>query len=116
MLSLDWQFKKHIKNEQKNPILQFVCVAGIGSFSGFCAAESRHDLHQMCIRDSLWYMQMWMPFVTVGILQREDLVGYRTGQVYIRLNGMLSYHSPFDESIASAVCLCPCIIHAEPLD
>ncbi|MTM12051.1 cell filamentation protein Fic, partial [Turicibacter sanguinis] len=32
----------------------------------------------------LWYMQMWMPFVTVGILQREDLVGYRTGQVYIR--------------------------------
>ena len=32
----------------------------------------------------VWYMQMWMPFVTVGILQREDLVGYRTGQVYIR--------------------------------
>lgn len=29
-------------------------------------------------------MQMWMPFVTVGILQREDIVGYRTGQVYIR--------------------------------
>lgn len=31
-----------------------------------------------------WYMQMWITFVTVGILQREDLVGYRTGQVYIR--------------------------------
>lgn len=31
-----------------------------------------------------WYMQMWMPFVTVGILQPTDLVGYRTGQVYIR--------------------------------
>ena len=45
MLSLDWKFKKHIKNEQKNPILHFVFVAGIGSFSGFCAAESRHDLH-----------------------------------------------------------------------
>ena len=29
-------------------------------------------------------MQMWMPFVTVGILQREDIVGYRPGQVYIR--------------------------------
>lgn len=31
-----------------------------------------------------WYMQMWMPFVTVGILQSADLVGYRSGQVYIR--------------------------------
>ena len=38
MLSLDWKFKKHIKNEQKNPILHFVFVAGIGSFSGFCVA------------------------------------------------------------------------------
>jgi hypothetical protein len=45
MLSLDWKFKKHIKNEQKNPILHFVFVAGIGSFSGFCAAENRHSLH-----------------------------------------------------------------------
>ena len=35
MLSLDWKFKKHIKNEQKNPILHFVFVAGIGSFSGY---------------------------------------------------------------------------------
>lgn len=33
---------------------------------------------------STWYIQMWMPFAAVGILQREDLVGYRTGQVYIR--------------------------------
>ena len=33
---------------------------------------------------STWYIQMWMPFVAVGILQREDLLGYRTGQVYIR--------------------------------
>ena len=33
---------------------------------------------------STWYIQMWMPFATVGILQREDLVGYRIGQVYIR--------------------------------
>ena len=33
---------------------------------------------------SAWYIQMWMPFAAVGILQREDLVGYRTGQVYIR--------------------------------
>ena len=33
---------------------------------------------------SAWYMQMWMPFVTVGILQSTDLVGYRSGQVYIR--------------------------------
>ena len=32
----------------------------------------------------IWYMQMWMPFVTAGILQSTDLVGYRTGQVYIR--------------------------------
>ena len=33
---------------------------------------------------SVWYIQMWMPFAAVGILQRENLVGYRTGQVYIR--------------------------------
>lgn len=41
---------------------------------------------------SVWYMQMWIPFVTAGILQREDLVGYRTGQVYIRG----SQHIPFN--------------------
>ncbi len=31
-----------------------------------------------------WYRQMWMPFVTAGILTASDLIGYRTSQVYIR--------------------------------
>lgn len=33
---------------------------------------------------SRWYRQMWMPFVTAGILSASDLIGYRTSQVYIR--------------------------------
>lgn len=33
---------------------------------------------------SRWYRQMWMPFVTAGILTPADLIGYRTSQVYIR--------------------------------
>lgn len=33
---------------------------------------------------SRWYRQMWMPFVTAGILSASDLIGYRTTQVYIR--------------------------------
>ena len=33
---------------------------------------------------SRWYRQMWMPFVTAGILSAADLIGYRTSQVYIR--------------------------------
>ncbi len=33
---------------------------------------------------SRWYRQMWMPFVTAGILSPSDLIGYRTSQVYIR--------------------------------
>lgn len=31
-----------------------------------------------------WYRQMWMPFVTTGILKASDLIGYRRSQVYIR--------------------------------
>jgi len=31
-----------------------------------------------------WYRQMWMPFVSAGILTAADLIGYRTSQVYIR--------------------------------
>ncbi len=31
-----------------------------------------------------WYRQMWMPFVTTGILEASDLIGYRKSQVYIR--------------------------------
>ncbi|MDE7377070.1 MAG: Fic family protein [Muribaculaceae bacterium] len=31
-----------------------------------------------------WYRQMWMPFVTAGILKAPDLIGYRKSQVYIR--------------------------------
>lgn len=31
-----------------------------------------------------WYIEMWSPFVTANILKPSDLVGYRTGQVYIR--------------------------------
>ena len=33
---------------------------------------------------STWYRQMWMPFVTAGILKPSDLIGYRRSQVYIR--------------------------------
>ena len=33
---------------------------------------------------SRWYRQMWMPFVTAGILSASDLIGYRSSQVYIR--------------------------------
>ncbi len=33
---------------------------------------------------SRWYRQMWMPFVTAGILSASDLIGYRNSQVYIR--------------------------------
>lgn len=33
---------------------------------------------------SRWYRQMWMPFVTAGILSPSDLIGYRNSQVYIR--------------------------------
>lgn len=33
---------------------------------------------------SRWYRQMWLPFVTAGILSASDLIGYRTSQVYIR--------------------------------
>lgn len=33
---------------------------------------------------SRWYRQMWMPFVTAGILTASDLIGYRNSQVYIR--------------------------------
>lgn len=33
---------------------------------------------------SSWYRQMWMPFVSTGILRASDLVGYRRSQVYIR--------------------------------
>lgn len=33
---------------------------------------------------SRWYRQMWMPFVTAGILAPSDLIGYRNSQVYIR--------------------------------
>lgn len=32
----------------------------------------------------LWYRQMWMPFVAAGIFNASDLIGYRSGQVYIR--------------------------------
>lgn len=31
-----------------------------------------------------WYRQMWMPFVSAGILKPMDLIGYRRSQVYIR--------------------------------
>ena len=31
-----------------------------------------------------WYFEMWSPFILANILQPSDLVGYRTGQVYIR--------------------------------
>ena len=32
----------------------------------------------------LWYLQMWSPFVGVGLFKASDLIGYRNNQVYIR--------------------------------
>lgn len=31
-----------------------------------------------------WYQKLFSPMVQVGIMRREDLIGYRRGQVYIR--------------------------------
>ena len=33
--------------------------------------------------DGVWYMEMWMGLVRVGMLEREDVVGYGRGEVYI---------------------------------
>lgn len=30
-----------------------------------------------------WYLEMWQPFVTVNLFEPSDLMGYRSGQVYI---------------------------------
>ena len=40
-----WKSKKHINNEQKNPIFYLAFVADGGCFSCLCTAEKRHDLH-----------------------------------------------------------------------
>ena len=31
----------------------------------------------------IWYRQMWMPFVTTGILKASDLIGYRLSLIHI---------------------------------
>ena len=41
-----------------------------------------------------WYFEMWSPFVEANLLKPSDLVGYRTGQVYIKG----SLHTPLPPS------------------
>ncbi|MBD5233133.1 MAG: cell filamentation protein Fic [Bacteroidales bacterium] len=58
-----------------------------------------------------WYRQMWMPFVTVGILRPTDLIGYRRSQVYIRG----SKHIPLNpEAVSDAMAVLFDLLKSEP--
>ncbi len=58
-----------------------------------------------------WYRQMWMPFVTTGILTPSDLIGYRKSQVYIRG----SKHIPLNpEAVTDAMPVLFELISSEP--
>lgn len=60
---------------------------------------------------SHWYRQMWIPFVTAGILRPTDLIGYRKGQVYIRG----SKHIPLNpDAIIDAMTTLFELLKAEP--
>lgn len=60
---------------------------------------------------SSWYRQMWMPFVTAGILRASDLIGYRRGQVYIRG----SKHIPLNpDAIADSMQVLFELLESEP--
>lgn len=49
------------------------------------------DAGQVAGRDfDKWHFEMFQPCITAGILKPSDLIGYRTGQVYIRC----SKHTP----------------------
>lgn len=58
-----------------------------------------------------WYRQMWMPFVSAGILKPMDLIGYRRSQVYIRG----SKHIPLNpEVITDAMTVLFELLESEP--
>lgn len=58
-----------------------------------------------------WYRQMWMPFVSAGILKPTDLIGYRRSQVYIRG----SKHIPLNpEAITDAMSVLFELLKSEP--
>lgn len=60
---------------------------------------------------SSWYRQMWMPFVSAGILNPSDLIGYRRSQVYIRG----SKHIPLNpETVADAMQMLFNLLKSEP--
>jgi len=58
-----------------------------------------------------WYRQMWMPFVSAGILRPSDLIGYRRNQVYIRG----SKHIPLNpEALSDAMTVLFELLKSEP--
>ena len=58
-----------------------------------------------------WYRQMWMPFVSAGVLKPTDLIGYRRSQVYIRG----SKHIPLNpEAITDAMSVLFELLKSEP--
>lgn len=58
-----------------------------------------------------WYRQMWMPFVSAGILKPSDLIGYRRSQVYIRG----SKHIPLNpDAVVDAVQVLFDLLKTEP--
>ncbi len=58
-----------------------------------------------------WYRQMWMPFVSAGILKPADLIGYRRSQVYIRG----SKHIPLNpEAVVDAMQVLFDLLKSEP--
>lgn len=58
-----------------------------------------------------WYRQMWMPFVSAGILKPMDLIGYRRSQVYIRG----SKHIPLNpDAISDAMTVFFELLKSEP--
>lgn len=58
-----------------------------------------------------WYRQMWMPFVSAGILKPVDLIGYRRSQVYIKG----SKHIPLNpEAVIDAMAVLFELLKSEP--
>ncbi|MDE6481181.1 MAG: Fic family protein [Muribaculaceae bacterium] len=58
-----------------------------------------------------WYRQMWMPFVSAGIIKPMDLIGYRRSQVYIRG----SKHIPLNpDAITDAMTVLFELLKSEP--
>ena len=59
----------------------------------------------------LWYLQMWSPFVGVGLFKASDLIGYRNNQVYIRG----SLHTPLSpDNVRAAMPVLFDLLKSEP--